>query len=487
MQNQYPHHIPQHPSHAASHDSSSVSSTASPQGPLPPLANLSGSGPPSRPNSSLNISLPTQQSLPPGPPLPGSGYARVYDSNSASPADHTALYGDGSLSNGMMSGNASLSQAHMAAAGLQSQKRAYRQRRKDPSCDACRERKVKVSLKSGPYPGVPCPFAYFYLKCDATDTSSCTECSSRNVRCQFTKETNRRMSSIKFVTASPSGVCSNRHVHRQVQDLEKQLSIAHNTIAQYRAMKGDLPMDLDNDQTQHPMLNLPEIGSAPKRRKLSPLNQDLSKVRSNMRDYGRGVMKVPPPFRQNGSQPSNPPNSPGLPPKDVGDHLLQQYHSCIHTVMPILHWPTFCEDYNRVYQAHNVQIMPREWGAVLFAIFAMGALHSLDSKINRFQDGKRFLIESMKLIDVWQDHFAVDQSRAALLLSMFLNEMNIKSAAWIWLGSATRIAQDIGLHVETGPWPRIEGEMRKRLWWGLYAWDRYVSQSNVLRPYAYSA
>ena len=159
---------------------------------------------------------------------------------------------------------------------------------------------------------------------------------------------------------------------------------------------------------------------------------------------------------------------PELPPKHVADDLLYLYRISFHATFPMIDWQSFGQTYDSVYRQQSLRDVPQAWAALLFAVFACGTLP------RHLRNGEEYSEVSRKMLDLATDDLALDHVRTAVLTSVFLVELNRKSAGWTWLGIAVRIAQDIGLHLGHVKGQYIDQVINRPVWWTIYVCDRLV-------------
>lgn len=259
--------------------------------------------------------------------------------------------------------------------------------------------------------------------------------------------------------------------HRQVQDLERQLQETKAQLDQLRATEYGA-----ESHTPHlsasPEPDISEVGRSPRRMLKARVTQDLTASRAQLSDVARGIMKPPiAPATPNSPDRRSPPLS-TLPSREIAQHCLDMYLECVHRHTSVVYWPQLCQDFWTCYSPEPTPQMDRETIALCFAILALGALNSPDSRIKSMSG--EFINTSSSYMDFWADRIGIHQGLACFLVSIYLAETNSKSTSYVWLGSCIRIAQDKGLHVQGGHWSAVDGELRKRIWYSFYIYDRYV-------------
>lgn len=274
---------------------------------------------------------------------------------------------------------------------------------------------------------------------------------------------------------------------KQVQDLEKQMERVRRENSSLRRSLAERTgvehMDVDAEAAEHAALRLPDLNSEPRKRKRTSAIHDYARARVPFRNVSKGLLKAPAPYRP------WPPESaifdqarPPLPTKLITDKLLHSYYGAVHVMTPILHWPSFQHDVDRLYQSNDLRQVPSPWLAMFFAVLAVGCLFSTDPVRDRTTQAGEFMDASRSLMDPWANDYVLDDVRGLFLLAAALYEMNLKSAAWKWLGKAIRCAQDLELHLEVGMRSRVEADMRRRVWWAVYIFDRTLSLE-IGRPF----
>lgn len=174
------------------------------------------------------------------------------------------------------------------------------------------------------------------------------------------------------------------------------------------------------------------------------------------------------------------------PPRDLADKLVDAYFSRFHFLMPIIDKTSFLRRYVFLMENLGDKSIAREqtpFLSLVNGVFACAAKLVDDPRLSNSEGldesgmGMVYYERALILHYICHSTMLVEHVQCFLLMASFLCSVNCLPQAWILVGQAVRIAQDIGLHRS----PRrlvidsIEKETRRKVWWGCYILDRMLA------------
>lgn len=175
-----------------------------------------------------------------------------------------------------------------------------------------------------------------------------------------------------------------------------------------------------------------------------------------------------------------------FPDRDLADKLIEAFFARFHFLMPIVDKPSFLRRYKNIMDNKDDHVLARSEAAflsLLFAVFSCAAQLVQDPRLttgDRRDDGGMGMFyyeRALVLQYISHANIQIAHVQCFILLSSFLCSVNCLPHAWILIGQAVRLGQDLGLHRS----PRrllvnsVEKETRRKVWWGLYTLDRMLA------------
>ncbi|KAG0225608.1 hypothetical protein BGW42_004216 [Actinomortierella wolfii] len=163
-----------------------------------------------------------------------------------------------------------------------------------------------------------------------------------------------------------------------------------------------------------------------------------------------------------------------MPAPDVIDHLLEVHFGHVHPVLPMLHYKTLSD------QIHQKKSAPH----LTFAILGLASRFSNNPVFRNPQPGiprppcTIFYERAKFFIKNEYDNSQMSTIQALLLMAVQQMGFCESQRAWLYVGMAIRMAQDLGLNKEPSDQEKerdpVLAELRKRTWWSCYVVERLV-------------